>query len=59
MYIIRVEITFLDDHAKVYEVSAAFEISDESETYLAMRRLKDGGFGFIPIDRIKSWKILD
>lgn len=59
MYIMKVKLTFPDESEKIYDVGAAFEIRTESETFLAMRRLSDGDFGFIPIETIKSWEIVE
>ena len=63
MEIIKVEITNLDNTKSIYEVRMAMEIvanlEGSFENYLVMSRLKDGGLGYIPLNTIKEWRILD
>ena len=63
METIKVEITNLDNTKSIYEVRMAMEIvanlEGSFEKYLVMSRLKDGGLGYIPLNSIKEWKILD
>lgn len=63
METIKVEITNLDSTKSIYEVRMAMEIvanlEGSFENYLVMSRLKDGGLGYIPLNIIKEWRILD
>lgn len=63
MEIIKVEMTHLDNTKSIYEVRMAMEIvanlEGSFENYLVMSRLKDGGLGYIPLNIIKEWRILD
>ena len=56
---IEVEITYLDGRVGVYEVADVFEHVTSSECYLAMMRLKDLKYGYIPMHIIKSYRILE
>lgn len=55
----KVEIIYPNDKVKVYEVMDVFEHTDTSGHYLVMQRLKDGGLGFIPMELISSYKVLE
>ena len=55
-----VEITYKDGRMGVYEVGDVYEHTDVTGTaYLAMLRLEDGQYGFIPMDVFKSYRILE
>ena len=56
----RVEIIYPDGRMGVYEVGDVFEHTDiTGTTYLAMMRLKDFKYGYIPMHIIKSYRILE
>ena len=58
--ICTVEITYKGGRIGVYEVGDVYEHTDDKGiTYLAMMRLKDGKYGYIPMDVFKSYKILE
>ena len=59
---IKVEITFKESKdISIYEVRFVYVQKDEINNieYLVMSRLSDGGLGFIPMDIIESYKILE
>lgn len=58
--ICMVEITYKDGRMGFYEVRDAYEHIDITGiTYLAMMRLKDNKYGYIPMDILKGYKILE
>ena len=58
--ICTVEITYKDGRIGIYRVGDVYEHTDlNGVTYLAMMRLKDGKYGFIPMDVLKSYRILE
>ena len=58
--IITVEIEFLDGDIHVYQVSNVFEYTDkDGVTYLAMQRLSDGDYGYIPLEVFSSYRIIE
>ena len=60
MFKFKVKIIFAhSDGIGLYDVGDVYEHKTDDGNYLAMRRLKDGEYGYIPMELIKSYEILE